>query len=68
MDLTLIHKNKKGNVSTSIGARNLFDIQNIATTGISNTSIDPAHMNSNGLNLMSWGRSLVIKVDWKFNK
>lgn len=68
MDLTLIHKNKKGTVSTSIGARNLFDIQNINTTGISNTSSDPAHMNSNGLNLMSWGRSLVIKVDWKFSK
>ena len=68
MDITLSHKNRKGNVSSSIGARNLFDIQNIATTGIGNTTNSQTHTSSNGLNLMSWGRSIAINIAWKFNK
>jgi len=68
MDITLSHKNKKGSVSSSIGARNLFDIQNVATTGIGNSSNSQAHVSSDGLNLMSWGRSIVIDIAWKFNK
>jgi outer membrane receptor for ferrienterochelin and colicins len=68
MDITLSHKNRKGNVSSSIGARNLFDIQNISTTGIENSSNSQTHTSSNGLNLMSWGRSIAINIAWKFNK
>jgi outer membrane receptor for ferrienterochelin and colicins len=68
MDITLIHKNRKGNATASIGARNLFDIQNITTTGISNNSNSQTHISSDGLNLMSWGRSIVINLAWKFNK
>ena len=68
MDITLSHKNRKGNVSSSIGARNIFDIQNISTTGIENSSNSQTHTSSNGLNLMSWGRSIAINIAWKFNK
>jgi outer membrane receptor for ferrienterochelin and colicins len=68
MDITLSHKNRKGNVSSSIGARNLFDIQNISTTGVGNTTNSQTHTSSNGLNLMSWGRSIAINIAWKFNK
>ena len=62
------HKNKKGNIRYSFGARNLFDIQNISTTGITNSADSQTHLSSDGLNLMSWGRSIVINIAWKFNK
>lgn len=65
-DITLSHKNKKGNIRSSIGARNLFDIQNISTTGIGNSADSQTHVSSDGLNLMSWGRSIVIDIAWKF--
>ncbi len=67
-DITLSHKNKKGNIRYSIGARNVFDIQNIATTGIGNSPDSQAHVSSDGLNLMSWGRSIVIDIVWKLNR
>ena len=67
-DITLSHKNKKGNIRYSFGARNLFDIQNISTTGITNSADSQTHLSSDGLNLMSWGRSIVINIAWKFNK
>ena len=67
-DITLSHKNKKGNMRYSFGARNLFDIQNISTTGITNSADSQTHLSSDGLNLMSWGRSIVINIAWKFNK
>ena len=65
-DITLSHNNKKGNIRSSIGARNLFDIQNISTTGIENNTDSQTHVSSDGLNLMSWGRSIVFDIAWKF--
>ena len=65
-DITLSHNNKKGNIRSSIGARNLFDIQNISTTGIQNNTDSQTHVSSDGLNLMSWGRSIVFDIAWKF--